>query len=313
MRSGLDFLVAGSGCQRLQAAEELRRRGRAEHRGRDVAHLPGLAAGQVELQRHVALAARVVRRLRVGATDREARDHRHRLAAEGRRGGQANGPSALPTNSPTAQRPLAPERRKPSNLPPRRSKASTGPGVDHDAGQPHDGDEHVERHPELAEFLDRRRAERALRPAELPAARCSTVCSATIRRASSASSAAMAASGCSTPTGYCSARRRGWTWRGLVASTLNISDADWQAQRYHLLTRELGPAGGGAAVVNQGELRSTWGGRVMLIGGAGGVRNDGLIEAPGGRSCWRQARAWSSPTARCRTLRCASARPRARC
>jgi len=70
---------------------------------------------------------------------------------------------------------------------------------------------------------------------------------------------------------------------GLVASTLNISDADWQAQRYHLLTRELGPAGGGAAVVNQGELRSSWGGRVMLIGGAGGVRNDGLIEAPGGQ------------------------------
>jgi filamentous hemagglutinin family protein len=27
---------------------------------------------------------------------------------------------------------------------------------------------------------------------------------------------------------------------GLVASTLNISDTDWQAQRYHLLTRELG-------------------------------------------------------------------------
>ena len=34
-------------------------------------------------------------------------------------------PSALPTNSPTAQTPLAPERRKPSNLPPRRSKVST--------------------------------------------------------------------------------------------------------------------------------------------------------------------------------------------
>jgi filamentous hemagglutinin family protein len=70
---------------------------------------------------------------------------------------------------------------------------------------------------------------------------------------------------------------------GLVASTLNISDTDWQTQRYHLLTRELGPAGGGAAVVNQGELRSTWGGKVMLIGGPGGVRNEGLIEAPGGQ------------------------------
>ena len=38
-----------------------------------------------------------------------------------------------------------------------------------------------------------------------------------------------------------------------------------------------------AAVVNQGELRSTNGGRLLLIGGAGGVRNDGLIEAPDGQ------------------------------
>lgn len=66
---------------------------------------------------------------------------------------------------------------------------------------------------------------------------------------------------------------------GLVASTLNLSDADWQARRYNLLARETP---GSAAVVNQGELRSAFGGHVMLIGGAGGVRNEGLIEAPGG-------------------------------
>jgi filamentous hemagglutinin family protein len=66
---------------------------------------------------------------------------------------------------------------------------------------------------------------------------------------------------------------------GLVASTLNISDADWQARRYALF-------GGGAqagAVVNQGEIRTTLGGQVLLLGGSGGVRNEGLIDAPGGQ------------------------------
>jgi filamentous hemagglutinin family protein len=65
---------------------------------------------------------------------------------------------------------------------------------------------------------------------------------------------------------------------GLVASTLNINDADWQARRYGLV-------GGNslAEVVNQGEIRTTQGGHVLLLGGAGGVRNEGLIEAPGGQ------------------------------
>ncbi len=72
---------------------------------------------------------------------------------------------------------------------------------------------------------------------------------------------------------------------GLVASTLAVSDTDWraglQAGRFSL----GGTADGafGAAVVNQGELRSTSGGRVLLIGGSGGVRNEGLISTPDGQ------------------------------
>ncbi|MFO1330023.1 MAG: YDG domain-containing protein [Rubrivivax sp.] len=64
----------------------------------------------------------------------------------------------------------------------------------------------------------------------------------------------------------------------LVVSTLNISDADWQARRFSLF-------GGHEAgtLVNQGEIRTTLGGRVLLLGGAGGVHNEGLIEAPGGQ------------------------------
>jgi filamentous hemagglutinin family protein len=68
---------------------------------------------------------------------------------------------------------------------------------------------------------------------------------------------------------------------GLVASTLNLSDADWQAGRYRLTSAT--PAAGEAAVVNQGEIRSTSGGRVLLLAGAGGVRNEGLIETPDGQ------------------------------
>ena len=68
---------------------------------------------------------------------------------------------------------------------------------------------------------------------------------------------------------------------GLMASTLRVSDADWAARRYTL----TGAADGlfsRASVVNQGELRTVAGGRVMLVGGAT-VRNEGLIEAPGGQ------------------------------
>jgi filamentous hemagglutinin family protein len=65
---------------------------------------------------------------------------------------------------------------------------------------------------------------------------------------------------------------------GLVASTLNLADGDWQDRRFRLL-------GGNttAMVVNQGEIRTPLGGQVRLVGGSAGVRNEGLIEAPGGQ------------------------------
>ena len=68
----------------------------------------------------------------------------------------------------------------------------------------------------------------------------------------------------------------------LVVSTLNITDADWQAQRFSLQPFSFGAASE-AAIVNQGEIRSASGGRILLLGGAGGVRNEGLIEAVDGQ------------------------------
>jgi len=67
---------------------------------------------------------------------------------------------------------------------------------------------------------------------------------------------------------------------GLVTSTLSLSDADWQAQRYSLTANTLFP---GATIVNQGELRTTGGGHIVLVGSNGGVRNEGSIDAGGGR------------------------------
>ncbi len=66
---------------------------------------------------------------------------------------------------------------------------------------------------------------------------------------------------------------------GLVASTLNLSTADWAAGR-----RRLDQLAGvpGAAVSNAGTLRSRSGGRILLVGGAG-VVNEGEIDAPQGR------------------------------
>nr|WP_316641658.1 YDG domain-containing protein [uncultured Roseateles sp.] len=62
---------------------------------------------------------------------------------------------------------------------------------------------------------------------------------------------------------------------GLVTSTLNLSDRDWTAGRYNF------SGTGTADIVNQGELRTTLGGHVALVGAS--VRNEGLIEAPGGQ------------------------------
>jgi len=69
---------------------------------------------------------------------------------------------------------------------------------------------------------------------------------------------------------------------GLVASTLNLSDADWTAGRYHFAPATMSGRGEGA-VVNKGELRTSLGGHVMLIGSSAGVSNEGVIDAPGGQ------------------------------
>jgi len=71
---------------------------------------------------------------------------------------------------------------------------------------------------------------------------------------------------------------------GLVTSTLNLADKDWSAGRYAFNRTggvATGATNGSAEIVNQGELRSSLGGYVMLVGSR--VRNEGLIEAPGGR------------------------------
>jgi filamentous hemagglutinin family protein len=62
-----------------------------------------------------------------------------------------------------------------------------------------------------------------------------------------------------------------------VTSTLNLNNADWLAGHYQFTQGSGNPAG----IVNQGELRSSLGGRVALIGG--NVRNEGEINAPGGQ------------------------------
>jgi len=64
---------------------------------------------------------------------------------------------------------------------------------------------------------------------------------------------------------------------GLVAGTLDIGNADFLAGRFAFTRPDGLPAG---QVINQGELRSSFGGRVWLIGDV--VRNEGLIAAPGG-------------------------------
>ena len=69
----------------------------------------------------------------------------------------------------------------------------------------------------------------------------------------------------------------------LVATTLAINNTAWQDG---LRSGSFRLGDGGAAlggIVNQGELRSASGGQVLLVGGAGGVRNEGLIHAPDGQ------------------------------
>lgn len=65
---------------------------------------------------------------------------------------------------------------------------------------------------------------------------------------------------------------------GLVATSLNISNADFLGGRYAFARPDSQPAG---EVVNQGEIRTSFGGRVWLLGDS--VRNEGVVETPGGR------------------------------
>ena len=74
---------------------------------------------------------------------------------------------------------------------------------------------------------------------------------------------------------------------GLVASSLDISNIDFLAGKYNFLA---GSAAG--QVVNQGEVRTTFGGRVLLAGGQ--VRNEGTIQIRGATSYLPPARVWSS-------------------
>ncbi|WP_418319282.1 YDG domain-containing protein [Piscinibacter sakaiensis] len=65
---------------------------------------------------------------------------------------------------------------------------------------------------------------------------------------------------------------------GLVTSTLRLNDVDWLNGRFNFWSAHGDPT---ASIVNQGELRSSLGGRIVLLGGS--VRNEGLIEAPDGQ------------------------------
>lgn len=73
---------------------------------------------------------------------------------------------------------------------------------------------------------------------------------------------------------------------GLVASTLNLADADWLAGRYRLSAPAASSAVG---VQQQGEIRTASGGRVLLVSESG-VTNDGTIDAPGGQVALVSAR-----------------------
>lgn len=65
---------------------------------------------------------------------------------------------------------------------------------------------------------------------------------------------------------------------GLVASSLNVSNADFLSRQG---VASADPGKPGAAVVNQGQVAAAPGGSVWLLGAS--VRNEGLIQAPGGQ------------------------------
>ena len=72
---------------------------------------------------------------------------------------------------------------------------------------------------------------------------------------------------------------------GLVASTLNLGDADFTAGRYRF-SAVAGLPGG--TVRNEGTLRSAWGGQIVLLGER--VENTGTVQADGGEVTLASAR-----------------------
>jgi len=66
--------------------------------------------------------------------------------------------------------------------------------------------------------------------------------------------------------------------QGLIASSLNLSNADFFAGNYNKFTNGTSPGG---ALLNQGVISTPLGGQVWLIGGT--VQNDGVITTPKGR------------------------------
>ena len=64
---------------------------------------------------------------------------------------------------------------------------------------------------------------------------------------------------------------------GLMASTMDIANIDFLAKRYHFNSTSIT-----GEVRNQGEIRTSLGGRVWLIGDR--VQNDGLVQTPSGQT-----------------------------
>ncbi len=64
---------------------------------------------------------------------------------------------------------------------------------------------------------------------------------------------------------------------GLVASTMDIANIDFLAKRYH-----FNSTGISSEIKNQGEIRTSFGGRVWLMGDR--VQNEGLIQTPSGQT-----------------------------
>ena len=64
---------------------------------------------------------------------------------------------------------------------------------------------------------------------------------------------------------------------GLMASTMDIANIDFLAKKYH-----FNSTGIPSEIKNQGEIRTSFGGRVWLMGDR--VQNEGLIQTPGGQT-----------------------------